>query len=130
MLTPNQAQQYTFRKNERLCGKKRIEQLFNSESRSLSAYPLRAVYRLEERDGMPAEILVSVSKKHLRHAVDRNRVKRLVREAYRLNKHILWQALEDRHIALALLWISDELANYDTVERKVRNLLQRISEEL
>jgi len=79
---------------------------------------------------MPVEVLVSVSKRRVRHAVDRNRVKRLIREAYRLNKHILWDALKERHMALAFLWNSDELMSFDVVERKVRNLLQRISEQL
>jgi len=127
---PEKALRHTFRKSERLCSKKRIEALFGAGCHSLSAFPLRAVYQLEEREGMPVEVLVSVSKRRVRHAVDRNRVKRLIREAYRLNKHILWDALKERHMALAFLWNSDELMSFDVVERKVRNLLQRISEQL
>lgn len=120
----------TFCKEERLCSKKRIEQLFGSGSRSLSAYPLRAVYQLEEREGMPAQVLISVSKRHFKHAVDRNRIKRLIREAYRTQKHPLWQALGERRMALAFLWTGKESLPYTTVERKVKNLLQRIAEEL
>lgn len=120
----------TFRKEERLCSKKRIERLFGSGSRSLSAYPLRAVYQLEEREGMPVEVLISVSKRHFKHAVDRNRIKRLIREAYRTQKHPLWQALGDRRMALAFLWSSNEQLPYAEVERKVKNLIQRIAEEL
>ncbi len=79
---------------------------------------------------MPVEVLVNVPKRLFKHAVDRNRLKRLVREAYRHHKHILWQTLGDRHIALALLWIGKGEASYGTVEAKVKNLLLRISEEL
>ncbi len=120
----------TFRKSERLCKRKRIELLFGAGSRSLAAYPLRAVYMVEERAGEPVEVLVSVPKRLFRRAVDRNRLKRLIREAYRHNKHIIRQALADRHIAMSFLWISNEMASFETVESKVRNLLQRISEEI
>ncbi len=125
-LSPRQ----TFCKGERLCSKKRIEQLFSAGNRSLSAFPLRAVYMLEERDGMPCELLISVSKRRQRHAVDRNRLKRLVREAYRRHKHMLYEALQDRKMSLAMLWVSNDLASYTVVEQKVRNLLQRICEDL
>ncbi len=131
MPTPNNSlPRQTFTKGERLCSKKRIEQLFSAGNRSLSAYPLRAVYMQEQREGMPCELLISVSKRHHRHAVDRNRLKRLVREAYRRNKHTLYEALQGRKMSLALLWVSNDLAPYSLVEHKVRNLLQRICEEL
>ncbi len=127
---PDEVLRHTFGKREKLCGRKRIEALFGAGGRSLAAYPLRAVYKMEERDGMPAEVLVSVPKRLFKRAVDRNRLKRLVREAYRHHKHILWQALGERRIALSFLWIGERKARYATVEAKVKNLLQRISEEL
>ncbi len=131
MPTPNQPlPRQTFSKSERLCSKKRIEQLFSAGNRSLSAFPLRAVYMMEQREGMPCELLISVSKRRQRHAVDRNRLKRLVREAYRRNKHTLYEALQDRRMSLALLWVSNDSASYAVVEHKVRNLLQRICEDL
>ena len=116
-----------FRKAERLCSKKRIDGLF-SGGRSLSAYPIRAIYAPKEEDGEPVEVLVSVSKRHFKRAVDRNRLKRLIREAYRLNKSVLLDRLQGHHFSVAFLWMSDEKADYATVEEKMRNLLQRIAE--
>ncbi len=144
MPTPPEPLRQTFSKAERLCGRKRIDALFSPAGRSMAAYPLRAVYMMGEsagnsgtlassergEAGVPAEIFISVPKRLLRHAVDRNRAKRLVREAYRRNKGILWTALAGRHIGLAFLWISPRLADYKTVEQKLVNLLQRISEEI
>ena len=130
---------YAFSKAERLCSKKRIEQLFAGDSRSFSAYPLRAVYTETEpphhttsspHHFITSSLLISVSKRHFKHAVDRNRVKRLIREAYRLNKGLLLNHLpEDRHLDLAFIWMSDELSDFPTVESKVKNLLQRIVEQ-
>ncbi|MCD8285322.1 MAG: ribonuclease P protein component [Prevotellaceae bacterium] len=130
MPSTEDSPRHTFQKAERLCGRKRIDRLFSSGNRSLAAYPLRAVYILEEREGAPVEVLISVPKRLLKRAVDRNRVKRLVREAYRLNKGLLLPSLGDRRIALAFLWISNQMADFQRVETKVKNLLQRIAEDL
>ena len=76
----------TFKKEERIVSNLLIETLFEKgNSQSLSAYPLRAVYlRTEHRKGCaPVQLLISVPKKKFKHAVDRNRVKRQIREAYR-----------------------------------------------
>ena len=95
---------HTFRKAERLCSKKRIEELF-SNGRSLSAYPLRAIYEVHDQDLAPVQVLISVSKRHFKYAVDRNRLKRCIREAYRLNKHILLQHTDGHKLSLALIWM-------------------------
>ena len=118
----------SFRKAERLCSKKRIEALFAGNSCSLSAYPLRAVYRENTDSTEQVQLLISVSKRRFKHAVDRNRTKRLIREAYRLNKHLLLDSLGEKHLDLAFLWISDQLSDFQVVEAKVRNLLLRIGE--
>ena len=81
-------------KEERICSRMLIEKLFKGENaRSLMAFPLRAVFMTEPRteDGnVPfVRILVSVPKRNFKHAVDRNRIKRQVREAYRKNKAVL-----------------------------------------
>ena len=119
----------TFRKAERLCSKKRIDGLF-AGGRSMSAFPVRAVFALQEEGTAPVEVLVSVSKRHFKHAVDRNRLKRLIREAYRVNKQLLLDNIGDVHLTVAFIWMSDEMADFGIVEAKVRNLLQRIREDI
>ena len=82
----------TFKKEERIVSNLLIETLFEKgNSQSLAAYPLRAVYlKTEHREGCaPVQLLISVPKKKFKHAVDRNRVKRQIREAYRKNKALL-----------------------------------------
>lgn len=124
---------HTFRKAERLCSKKHIETLFAGGSRTISVYPLRVVFTTtspsQARDRV--SVLVSVSKRHLRHAVDRNSVKRLIREAYRLNKESLLNTLtEGQCLDLAFIWMSDECSEFYIVESKVKLLLQRMAELL
>src|SRR5471030_2413656 len=77
---------YTFKKEERLCNKKLIDELFHNGS-SFLCYPFKASWLIiDEPRQIPAQILFSVSKKRFKRAVDRNLVKRRMREAYRLNK--------------------------------------------
>lgn len=128
---------HTLGKQERLCSRKLIDSLFKGGgSRAMSGFPLRMVYAVTERhEGEPAaQILVSVPKRCFKRAVKRNRIKRLVREAYRLNKHILADTLE-RHepqmsATMAFIYTDSHLHDYATVEQRVRNLLTRLSERL
>lgn len=125
----------TFRKPERMVSQKLIDELFGGgHSHSLAAFPLRMVYMVRERQqgAEPVQLLVSVPKKHLHHAVDRNRTKRQLREAYRLNKHLVLDALPaDKQLAVALVWLSDRLQPTDRVVRpRVINLLRRMTEKL
>jgi ribonuclease P protein component len=110
-----------------------METLFGSGSKSMAAYPLRVVYKMvgREETSVPVQVLISVSKKHLRHAVDRNRVKRQVREAYRLHKEELSGKVTDSaSLLLAFIWVADELAPTSKVEDRVVRLLTRISEKI
>ena len=128
---------HTLGKQERLCSRKLIDSLFKGGgSRAMSGFPLRMVYAMTERhEGEPAaQILVSVPKRCFKRAVKRNRITRLVREAYRLTKHILADALE-RHepqmsATMAFIYTDSHLHDYATVEQRVRNLLTRLSERL
>ena len=125
----------TLCKNERMSGRTLIEKLFNGgDSHAMSAFPLRMVYMVTERkDDAIAKILISVPKRHFKRAVKRNRVKRQVREAFRNNKSILANAFvgrENESVAIAFIWLADELYNSNEVERKVKNLLQRLSERI
>jgi ribonuclease P protein component len=124
----------TFRKRERMVSLKLIETLFGGGcSQSVAAFPLRAVYMLSERQpaDAPVQLLISVPKKRFRHAVDRNRVKRQIREAYRQHKALLYQAIPDnQRLLLAFVWLSDEHRLSKEVTQRVTGLMKRISEKL
>src|SRR3712207_1426166 len=83
----------TLAKEERICSRTLIDRLFmGGKSKSLTAFPLRAVYLVQETDepqALQMQMMVSVPKRCFKRAVKRNRVKRQVREAYRKNKQIL-----------------------------------------
>lgn len=103
----------------------------------MAVFPLRVVYmkvEKQEKDETmpPVQILVSVPKKRFRHAVDRNRMKRLVRESYRLNKHILWDVLEGKNerVMLAFVCITDTLPTFLSVNKSMKKALMRIAEKL
>ena len=98
---------YTYPKNEKLKSKKLIDQLF-SEGQSVSTFPLRLVYlSITFDDTVLAKTGVSVSKKNFKNAVDRNRIKRLLREAYRLNKASFFNNLTTQHTFM-ILYIGKE----------------------
>lgn len=125
---------------ERICSRTQLERLFTGgKSKSFSVFPLRVVYLLTNQpDGdlqheAPVKMMVSVSKRHFKRAVKRNRVKRQVREAYRLNKEIVVSSIADtpnRQLLLGFIWMSDDLHDTDTVERSMQVLLKRVADKL
>ena len=125
-----------FPKCERIVSKKLMDELFeNGHSHSLTVFPLRAIYMSRENESIESwqtvtQVLVSVSKRHFKHAVDRNRVKRQVREAYRQNKQLLWSSIpENRQVFVAFIWLSDELMPSSRVTRSVKTILTKIGEK-
>ena len=122
---------FTFRKRERIVSLKLIESLFGGGcSQSVAAFPLRAVYMLTERQtgDTPVQLLISVPKKRFKHAVDRNRVKRQIREAYRHHKHLLSETVpEGKQLLIAFIWLSDKHSTTQEVEKRVVSLLQRMA---
>lgn len=126
------AERFTLSKEERICSKKLINELFTGNGRSMTAFPLRVVFMKRTIvDEQPrAAMLVSVPKRYFKHAVDRNRVKRQVREAFRRNKSIITQNLTDDHdaVAIAFVWLTNEKYPSSEVENRMVRLLTRISE--
>lgn len=122
------------KKRERMVSQKLIDTLFGGGcSQSMAAFPLRAVYIKKERaqGEAPVQMLVSVPKKRFKYAVDRNRVKRQVREAFRQHKELLYEALtEHEQLLLAFIWLSDEHRSSRDVESRVVGLMQRVAEKL
>lgn len=123
----------TFPLKEHLKSKKTIEKLY-AEGTSVTAYPLRAVFIQQNREeqDVTASVLISVAKKRFRHAVDRNLVKRRIREAYRTSKYPLTEVLEnnDKRIAVAILYIDTRHNSTAFIKRKMEKLLEGILTKL
>lgn len=122
-------------KIEKLRGKTAIDALFSrSADRRPSGsvcYPLRAVWQENShRSARCPQFLVMVPKRRLRHAVDRVRMRRRIRESYRLNRELLNPADEPRPVDIAFVYVADRLTPYADVDRAMRRLLQRINHSL
>ena len=121
---------HTFQKSERIFIQKEMDSLFEQGS-SFMAYPLRVVYvEKQPVSGVEAAILISVSKKKFKRAVKRNRVKRLIREAYRLNKGALLERLREKGTGLLIgfLFVGNELPEWKAVEAGVVKALGVLGE--
>jgi ribonuclease P protein component len=128
---------FSYPKSEKLKSKKTIDLLF-SKGKSVSKYPLRLVYiecdfDISESQDFGTEqkikMGVSVSKKYFKHAVDRNYFKRLLREAYRLNKHLLIDHLEKPH-AFMFFYQSNDRLSYQEIETKTIQLFEKFVVEI
>jgi ribonuclease P protein component len=120
---------YTFKKNERLKSRKTISAIFTSGD-TISAYPIKLYWISASHE--PAQLPqfgFSVPKKKFKLAVERNRIKRLMREAVRLNKSILTDGTNFANFALMFLYIGNEEANFKMVETKVVNCLTRLKDK-
>ncbi|HQB29043.1 MAG TPA: ribonuclease P protein component [Paludibacter sp.] len=129
-MTINQSNQ--FPKNERLCGEIRIKQLFEAGS-TFKVYPLKVVYkRIDNAQEIPVQVLISVPKKIIKKAVHRNKVKRQIRESYRLNKWLLHQKCVDKNVQLdlAFVYLSGSMHPYSEINDKVKLSLEKIAQTL
>ena len=111
---------FTYPKSEKLKSKKTIDLLF-SKGKSVSKFPLRLVYvALEEEIDAKTTVGVSVSKKHFKHAVDRNYYKRILREAYRLNKHLLIDTLQKPYGFMLFYQTTDRLSSKEIHQKTIQ----------
>ena len=127
---------FTLPKQERLCSRTLIEQLFLGHSQHKKEWPVRVVYQVVKRkdeDDAQTEVLMSVSKRYLKRAVKRNLVKRQLRESYRLHKSILTDVLAlhpDTKILIAFIWLSGQTYDSVKVEKAVKAALEKIVDSL
>lgn len=137
-----------FHRGERLKSRKEIGRLFGKSGSSVNAYPIRLVYAVaeEQRSGFPFQAAFVVPKRRFKQAVDRNLIKRRVREAYRLQKQLLVarpqvqgsgpdgvqsEGQEQRkQYALMFIYTGKEAMPYKYVERKMKKVLKTLAETL
>lgn len=122
----------TFPKKEHLCGEIRINRLF-TEGKAFIAYPLRVMYSINKIPSTEAvKIMVTVPKKRFKRAVKRNRIKRLMRESYRLNKHSLYELCNEHNISLQIAfgYVSDTEVDFVEIQEKMRKALARIETKI
>ena len=121
---------FSFRKSERLCSRKLIDRLF-AEGNSVFAFPLKFIY-LESglTTAPPAQAGFAVSKKNFKRAVQRNLIKRRMREAYRLHKPGFYEALKEKHVAVFFVYIAKEIVDYAVIESAIIKGLKKLVREI
>lgn len=122
---------YSYNRKEKLKSRKLIQQVFES-GKAFSQFPIKIIWLLHSNTSTsPVQAAVSVGKKQFKLAVKRNRVKRLLREAYRLNKQDLLAAVpQDKRLAIFIIYIDKELPQLPLLNRKMQLALNRLSKEI
>jgi ribonuclease P protein component len=120
----------SLRKNDRLCGVRAVSELF-ARGKTMVIPPLKVIFLLMPEDDLisPARVLVSVPGKQFRKAVDRNLIRRRIKESWRLNMLPLKEKMtaSGRRIDLAIIWIDPEIGSYETTEKCVRRIIERLT---
>lgn len=123
------SENFFFPKTEKLCSDKLIDKLFIDGNREIGSFPVRLVYLqvpAEEISGI--NLLVSVSKRHFKRAVKRNRVKRQLREYYRLNNQKLKSILaaDSQGLLLALIYTDGKLWSTEKLNKRLDSAFEKL----
>ena len=114
---------FNFTRNHRLSGEKAIQELFQKGS-SFYLYPLRILWMTQpHQDASTHKILVTVPSKNFKRAVDRNKIKRRMREGYRLNQH---QLVTDKKWFIAYIYTAKEILSSEEIHKKIVQSFSKI----
>ena len=128
---------FTLKKTERLHNRSLIRKLF-AFNQSFFLYPFKVIFIESDNSSphfssrYPAQVLFTVSKKRFQSAVERNRLKRFMREGYRKNKHDLYEALnaKEKYLSLGFIYTGKLVLPYQEIEKKIKAAILRLNQEL
>jgi len=125
------AKQFSYNKKEKLKSRKQLEQIF-TEGKSLTVFPIKIFYELNQEQDNIIKTGVGVSRKNFRKSVHRNRIKRLLREAYRTEKTELLNYLEEnkKQIALFFLYIDKTQPDYFSLKQTMQTAIKKLISEM
>ena len=122
----------TFRKEERLCSRRLIDQLY-AEGHRLMAFPFSVQWMIsEEQQSSPCQVMIVAPKRRFHHAVDRNRVRRLARECWRIRKQPFYTFLGEHSvsIAISMVYIHNETMTYEQLGHKMDKLIAALEKDI
>lgn len=122
---------FTFKKEERLCSHNALEELYQ-KGKSFHIACFKVIFLETKAEAkFPVQLVISVPKRSFKRAVDRNLLKRQIREAYRLNKHLLYEKLQAREkkINLMLIYTAKEKEAYETITESLLTALNKLAEK-
>ncbi|MGJ8658874.1 MAG: ribonuclease P protein component [Cellulophaga fucicola] len=117
------ASNFSFPTKEKLKSKKLIGELF-TDGKSVSSFPIKLIYLPCTLENTPLKVGVTVPKRNFKSAVDRNKIKRLLREGYRLNKHVIFNNI-DKEFALLFLYLGKKMPDYAEIEKSMVEVLAK-----
>lgn len=122
---------FSFRKEEKITSRKIISSLF-MEGKVIQVHPLRILYHLSPPGKYPAAVVVSVPRRLFKKAVDRNLLKRRIREAYRINKPFFYSGLRklDQQVNLVILYQHHEISDYYSIQNALQRSMEILLQEI
>lgn len=119
-------QLFTFTKDEKLCSKIVIDRIF-AEGETFLSFPLKISFtEIDKSSNSPVKAAFTVGKRKFKLAVHRNLIKRKIREAYRLNKHVLYQGLGEKRLAVFFIFIGKEIPDYKLIESAMKKGINKL----